>query len=77
MPSWLISLLVNLAIKIGFPYLIKLIPGIPQAILDIIQKLLEELQKPQVSNSAAKKTAIASIRKELQVSPQPGDLKKG
>lgn len=73
MPQWLIAFLLNIAIKIGVPALIKYLPWIPKEVVDIINMLLDELKKPEVSNSSAKKKALKAVR-DLQVSPGPQDL---
>ena len=75
MPAWLLSMLIELAIKIGVPALIKYVPWIPQEVVAIINSLLEQLNNPKVSNSMAKKSARAKIRKALQVTPDVGDTK--
>jgi hypothetical protein len=62
MPSWLIQILVTIAIKVGIPYLAKLIPGIPQSVIDVIEQLLSDLQDPKKSNSASKKRALKRIK---------------
>lgn len=75
MPVWLINVIITIAIKVGLPWVVQHIPGIPQAVIDVIKKLLEDLQKPDVSNSAAKKQALAAVR-DLQVSPSAPDTKR-
>lgn len=75
MPTWLLNLLIQLAIKIGVPALIKYFPKVPAEIIVIINELLDSLKKPDVSNSAAKKVAIAKVREQLQVSPNSGEIK--
>lgn len=62
MPPWLISLAATLAIKFGIPWVIKMWPGIPQQVIDIINELLGKLKNPAESNSAAKKLAIVKIK---------------
>ena len=62
MPSWLLNLLVSLAIKVGMPYLLKYLPWIPQEVMVIIEKLLNDLQKPDTSNSMAKKAALRDVK---------------
>lgn len=76
MPSWLLQLIINLAIKIGVPAIIKYFPKIPAEIIAVINELLAALNNPKVSNSSAKKVALLKVRQQLQVSPQPQDLKK-
>ena len=66
MPAWLIQLLISLAIKIGLPALIKYIPQIPSEVVQIIEELLNNLKKPDVSNSAAKKTAQLRVREAMR-----------
>ncbi len=63
MPIWLVNLLAQLAIQFGIPYLLKVIPGIPPAVIEIIEELLKKLQDPKVSNSSARKSAIHKIKK--------------
>lgn len=77
MPAWILNLLIQLAIKVGVPALVKYFPKIPSEIIAIINELIDALKQPEVSNSAAKKSAMAKVRSQLQVSPQPQDLKKG
>lgn len=62
MPAWLINIIVSLAIKVGIPWVVQHIPGIPQAVIDIITQLLNDLNNPKVSNSAAKKMAVAQVK---------------
>lgn len=66
MPTWLIPIIVNLAIKLGVPALVKWLPWIPQAVLDAITELLNNLKDPSVSNSAAKKTAMVNVREAIK-----------
>lgn len=53
--------------------LLKFFPAIPKEVMDIIDQLLSDLKKPEVSNSSAKKKALRAV-KSLQVAPKPGDL---
>ncbi len=76
MPVWLINLLVSLAIKVGLPYLLKAFPWIPQEVMAIINKLIEDLKDPKLSNSVSRKKALAKVRKQLQVSPDAQGTKK-
>ena len=62
MPNWLLQIIVTLAIRVGVPELVKLFPKIPQEVIDIINKLLDALNNPTVSNSSAKKMAISQVR---------------
>ena len=73
MPTWLINLFVTIAIKIGVPWLIKKFPWIPSNVVDVINELIDELKKPEVSNSVAKKQAIRKVKALYQVS-KPSDL---
>lgn len=61
MPSWLIPILVNLAIKLGVPALVKYLPWIPQAVIDAINELLNALKDPNKSNSQARKEAMVKV----------------
>lgn len=63
MPAWLVPIVVQIAVKFGVPWLLKVIPGIPQVVIDIINDLLNKLADPTQSNSAAKKDAIDKIKK--------------
>lgn len=68
MPSWIINLLIQLIIKMGFPWLIQFIiekfPNIDPAILDILQKLLDELSSPKVPNPIARAKANLAFKKK-------------
>lgn len=44
MPAWLIKALVDIAISIGVPALIKYLPWIPKEVVQIIEKLVEALK---------------------------------
>lgn len=61
MPVWLINILVNIAIKVGLPWVVQKFPKLPQEIVDIISELLEQLKNPNISNSVANKQAIARV----------------
>lgn len=58
MPSWILNLLIQLIIKMGFPWIVKFLidkfPGLDPAILDILKKLLEGLESSSVPNSVAR-----------------------
>lgn len=75
MPTWLILLLIKLAIKFGSAWLLKKFPWLPKEVQDIIEWLLEQLKKPNVSNSVAKKKAIHNIKACYGIGC-PIDLKK-
>lgn len=65
MPGWILSILIQLVIKWGAPWLIKSImayPKLPPEVRAVLQKLLDALGDPQASNSAAKKTAIQELK---------------
>lgn len=76
MPSWLLQIIVTLAVKIGVPALLKYFPKLPPYILDIINKLLADLGNPKVSNSVAKKQALSKLRAEMRSCPGPSRTKK-
>ena len=76
MPAWLINALVSLAIKIGFPLLLKYIPWLPNEVLVIIEKLLSDLQKPDISNSMAKKTALRDVKEYCSGVGCPAETKQ-
>lgn len=61
-PAWMISFLIQAAVKFGLAWAIKQFPGLPAEVIKIIEDFLEEIKKPHVSNSSAKKTAIAKIK---------------
>lgn len=65
MPSWLIQLLVGLAIKVGIPYLVKLLPGIPPEVIQVIEELIKQLQGANQTKQAAKQDAHQRIRKVI------------
>lgn len=70
MPAWLLAIIVQTVIKFGAPWLINAImkaPKIPQEIKDVLQKLLDALGDPKVSNSSAKKTALSELKECLGV----------
>ncbi len=58
MPSWLLTLLIQLAIKFGVPELIKIIPAKwrPQEVIDFLIKYIENL------GAAKKEVAIAKAQ---------------
>lgn len=76
MPAWIIQILVSLAIKIGVPALAKLIPSLPQQVIDIINALLAALKTPDASNSSAKKTAIKAIQEHYSGVGTPPEILK-
>lgn len=69
MPAWLLSIVINMVIKYGAPWLISLLmkANFPKEIKDILQKLLTSLGDPKASDSSAKKTAIAELKTCLGV----------
>lgn len=62
MPSWLVQLLVGLAIKIGVPALVKYFPKIPSEIIAVINELLDALKKPETDKAEAKRSAIRKVK---------------
>lgn len=62
MPTWLINIIVTLAVKVGLPWVVQKFPKMPQEIIDIISQLLEQLKNPTVSNSVAKKQALTRVK---------------
>ncbi len=70
MPGWVLSIIIQLVIKWGAPWLIHAImayPKLPQEVRDVLQKLLDALGDPKASNSAAKKTALSELKDCLGV----------
>lgn len=43
MPPWLLKLLAQLAISIGIPALLKIVPGLDPALVEKIIKIIEEV----------------------------------
>jgi len=76
-PVWLLNLIIQVAIKVGLPWVITKFPKIPSEVVAIIEQLIKDLNNTKVSNSVSKKIAIAMVRNQLQITPQPQDLKKG
>jgi hypothetical protein len=77
MPAWLISLLVSLAVKVGVPILIKKLPWIPKEVVDIITKLIEDLEKAPTpeSKKEAKALALKQVRAHCSGVACPTDTK--
>lgn len=65
-PSWL-WIVIQLAIKIGSPYLLGLIHkwmlSLPEEVRLIIEALIHDIRNPEVSTPAAKEAALASLKK--------------
>ena len=45
MPAWLIGLLINLAIKFGWAWLVRKFPWLPQEVKDEIQHAVDNIKK--------------------------------
>lgn len=73
-PLWLLAI-INLAIKIGSPYLLKQIEKwakvLPDEIRVIIAELIKNLKDPMVSNEIAKKDAIKKVKQCVGVACPP------
>jgi hypothetical protein len=59
-PQWLLSLLIVLAKNVGLPLLIKLWPGLPKEVIDLIEVILSF-----ISGSPDKPAALAHVRAAL------------
>lgn len=70
MPQWLIDLLVNLAVKIGLPVVMKIFKGVPDAVWQAISDLLEHLKghpTPEVVSDNFVKKVNACIGETCKV----------
>lgn len=73
MPGWLLTLILQVVVKFGLPALITAVMNYsktPAEVKIILQKLLDALENPTVSNSAARKTAVAELKECVGVACQ-------
>lgn len=62
MPAWLITFLLNTALKLGLAWLVKRFPGIPEEVKSALQEFINEVKVHKTSNKIAKKKAAAKIK---------------
>lgn len=67
MPIWL-SILVSIAIRLGMPYLLKLVPGLPAGVLEEIQALIAALTADKKQHRARRKSAIRNAKARIRSS---------
>jgi hypothetical protein len=65
MPSFLIGIIVNLAIRFGMAALVKRFPGIPPEVIAVIEQLLKILSTPGLSREQ-KKEAEKKAKKRVK-----------
>ena len=61
MPAWLVELLVNLALKVGIPFLVEKFNWIPVEFWRVVQDLLSH-----VNDHPNKQEAIQNVRAQLE-----------
>lgn len=74
MPSWLIIIIIQLAVKFGLPQLIKLFPKLPVEVVQIVNDLLAKLADHKEEKVSMKKEAVVKIKECLGVAC-PTDIK--
>lgn len=66
MPSWLVSILVNvllpMAIKLGVPQLVGLLPKLPQSVQDIIKQLADAIE----GHSQARSEMVVKAKQDIR-----------
>jgi hypothetical protein len=76
MPNWLINILIDLALKVGVPYLLKLFPWLPQNLMDIIQNFIDDIK----GHSTARKATVVATREAFKTDilgmDPPADVKR-
>lgn len=65
MPAWLISIIINVALRLGLLGLARLFPGLPQGVREIIEELIAALQSG-VNKDHAVTQAKVKIKKVCQ-----------
>lgn len=79
MPGWLVTILLNvvlpMAIKLGVPQLVALIPKLPQEVQDIIKALADAISNHNQEVAIHKANAIAKI-KDLAVTGLAPEIKE-
>lgn len=65
MPGFLLSIIINLAIKFGLAFIFKRFPGIPEEIKEMIREFLEALKgaKTKEEKAALKAEVQAKVKK--------------
>lgn len=64
MPPFLLNIIISFAIKFGLAWLVKRFPGIPQEVIDIIEKLLGGLKSAESPDEKAmlKRQAMRDVK---------------
>lgn len=62
MPNWIINMLVNLAVKIGLPWLMKKFPGLPSEVWALIEGILSYIHAAD-----DKSQALAQVKAAVKV----------
>ena len=75
MPAWILSMIIPLAIRLGVSFVLKRFPGIPPEVRAILESLQLKLKTPGVSNSGAKKQAVADFKAYCEGTGCPTGLK--
>jgi len=71
MPNWVIALLIQLAIKFGIPWIVKMLPNISPDILKIIEELLNGIKGVAEDKKELKRSAIKKVGKCYGVACEP------
>lgn len=58
MPTWLIKLLVSLAMTVGIPLLKSVFKGLPDAVWEAVEAFLKSIKVADVPSNAVAKAAI-------------------
>lgn len=62
MPSWFWTFLIDLAVKLGLPWLMAKFPWLPKELKDIIEELLKNIGQLNDQKVLAVRTAKRKIR---------------
>lgn len=71
MPAIIVQILITLALKFGLPWILTKFPGIPASVIQIIEKLIEDLQNHKMAKKElldqAKEKALNACKGSCEV----------